>query len=140
MRGIAKDELYSRALQWVNKTYRSGKDVIQSADKDEGVIQGKGVMKLSLPADDWINYTFYIAVKDGRFKYSFSDLYHEGFTEGGPRNGGLLTNEKPDCGGFRMTSKYWKKIKSATGTMVGTLVNDFKENMQRPSITGTDDW
>jgi hypothetical protein len=38
---VSKSELYLTALEWMNKTYKSGKSVIQTADNNGGMIIGK---------------------------------------------------------------------------------------------------
>jgi hypothetical protein len=79
----SKAELYYRAISWVNKTYKSSKDVIQYSDKDVGKIILKPtyfsyVKSLfgSVLIGQW-NYVLTIQVKDNKYKYTFTDFYEE---------------------------------------------------------------
>ncbi|KAF5078477.1 hypothetical protein DSECCO2_140150 [anaerobic digester metagenome] len=81
-----KDELFIRAREWFNETFNSSRDVLQISDKETGELSGKGLMK--------VNYTFnYMGkrnfscdvrfqvslwVRDGRYKYEFTNFFIEG--------------------------------------------------------------
>ena len=70
-----KDELYKLSNEWLAKTFKSSKAVIQYQDKEEGVIVGKGftsVMYLG-PLDTW--FTMTIEIKENRMRITFDDLY-----------------------------------------------------------------
>lgn len=41
--GVSKDELYARALSYFTYNYKSGDDVIQVKDKEQGIVVGKGL-------------------------------------------------------------------------------------------------
>jgi len=80
----SKDQLFSRSREWFAKTYKSANSVIQMEDKESGKIVGKAIMQVYHKAlganfeSGYINYTITIYVKDGRYKYEFSDFYHTG--------------------------------------------------------------
>ncbi len=133
LEGTTKNNLYQRAIEWVNENFKSSKAVIQNSDKEAGSILCKGAMKLQLPAEDWVYFSFNILVKDGKYKYIFKDFSHEGSTEGGERNGGSLQSEKPACGGFRMTTRYWEKIKTATDKEISALIVSLNNKMKQKS-------
>lgn len=45
---VPKDNLYVNALEWINKTFKSGKYVIQTTDKGSGMIIGKANMQRAI--------------------------------------------------------------------------------------------
>lgn len=77
---VSSDELYNRAKRWFVDTYKSGKDVIQLDDKENGEIIGKGFFE-----EMWM-VTFYggqnvnvwqtikVQMKDGRYRYEITDF------------------------------------------------------------------
>lgn len=75
---VGKDELYRRARLWVTTSYNSPKDVIQLDDKEVGTIIVKGIVQTVLhcgvaaAANEY--YTLKIEVKDGKYRYSLSDV------------------------------------------------------------------
>ena len=79
-----KQELFSRAREWFAKTYKSSSKVIQMEDKESGKIIGKALMQvyhkgLGMSFESgYINYTFSIYIKDGKYKYEVTDFYHTG--------------------------------------------------------------
>lgn len=127
-------QLYQRAMEWVNSNFRSGKSAIQSTDKEQGVITGKGNLRLSVSsAYDIVYFTFTIAAKDGRYKYVLKDFFHEGTSDGGPRNAGGLTRETPLCGRGRMTMRYWMKVKVQTDESATRLLSSLEQAMATKS-------
>ena len=133
VKGVDKNALYQRAIEWVNENFKSAKAAIQVADKEAGNIMAKGSMELALPAEDFVSFSLSIMVKDGKYKYIMKDFYHTGRTDGGQRNGGDLANEKPECGGGRMTGRYWGKIKTSTAANAEKLVATLNSKMQTQS-------
>lgn len=76
-----KDELYKRAKRFFFDTYKSGKEVIQLDDKENGEVDGKGNLlvlwkysALAGPTSVRISEMVKIFVKDGRYKYEVSDF------------------------------------------------------------------
>lgn len=80
-----KQNLFSRAREWFAKAYKSSTNVVQMEDKESGKIVGKAVMKAYSYAGSeifsdygYFHYTISIYVKDGRYKYEITDIYHAG--------------------------------------------------------------
>jgi hypothetical protein len=77
------NQLYSNIYEWFAKTYNSANNVIQLNDKENGKIIGKGGFTI-IPIHQWgniktpqtffVNYTLTVQIKDGRFKYDFSNI------------------------------------------------------------------
>lgn len=75
-----KDELYSSAKVMITDMFKSAKDVIQSEDKEAGIIICKGNTKIQGAFNtDLMEFTLKIACKDGRYKI---DLYNITLTIG----------------------------------------------------------
>jgi len=70
-----QSELYSRAREWFAKTYNSSMKVIQMDSKEK--IVGKALTHMR-KYYGYINYTISIYLKDGKYKYEVTDLYHTG--------------------------------------------------------------
>ena len=70
-----KDELYKLSNEWMAKTFKSSKAVIQYQDKEEGIIVGKGVTVVDLvfPVDTW--FTMTIEIKDKKLRVTLEDIY-----------------------------------------------------------------
>lgn len=74
--GVSADDLYSRAKLWAATTYRSAKTVVDLEDRDAGRLMVKGRMTIpyaGLSSMD-IRYQVLVEVKDGRFRYTLTDL------------------------------------------------------------------
>jgi len=77
---IAASELYRRAKKFVAMNYKSAKDVIQYDDPQKGELICKGSVKQSWQSsysdiqDTYVTHTFSIECRDGRYKYSITDL------------------------------------------------------------------
>ena len=78
--GKTKSQLYSSAKIIIADVFRSAKDVIQSDDKESGIMICKGNTKIqNALTTDLMEFTLKIACKDGRYKI---DLYNITLTLG----------------------------------------------------------
>jgi len=70
-----KDELYKLSNEWMVKTFKSPKAVIQYQDKEEGIIVGKGFTSVKYlgNADTW--FTITIEIKDKKMRITLEDIY-----------------------------------------------------------------
>ena len=130
-------QLFDRSKIWLAKTFKSAKDVIQSADAESGQIIGKALFKFSpksfMGSDavkGVINYTIAIYSKDGKYKYVIEDFRHEKF-------GLLTTAEEGDFSlfgsnkGFR--KKTWDDMKAQSEEEAKGLIASLKEAMAKKS-------
>ncbi|MEG1007238.1 MAG: DUF4468 domain-containing protein [Bacteroides sp.] len=149
---VSKDDIYNRAIETFSKIYRDSKDVIQSKDKDAGIIIGKGFVDSSIRTINWASicrnrcwHLIKVEARDGRYKITVtvssvwnetgSDLRH-------PFNG----NE------YRLSDfyPYWKDCKPKNRiTSFDNLkfvyecsmdVMSSIENGINKNITSSDDW
>ena len=145
---VSKDELYIRARNWVNDAFRSAKDVIQISDKETGELAGKGLLYArgelkwlaTYPFKGMINFSFKILLKDGKYKYEFSDFNNTDCDFGHPGaqdfKFGLITTSNT------ASAKYWgysqKKMddalismKASMGEKVKDMIASLKESMNK---------
>jgi hypothetical protein len=135
--GDAK-ELYGRAKLWIARSFNSAKDVIQLDNPDDGIIILKGVIPYDAPAfNPGTNFTgsfhfmLTLEFKDGRYKYMFENLRHMAYKSS--YSGGLLTNEKPECGGMFMTIKAWRTITFTGYEMINQTIDSMTDSMKNSS-------
>jgi hypothetical protein len=77
--GASKDDLYSRAKLWFADAFKSSNYVIQLDDRENGVILGKGTLRIEEPGSmtrptvvkTW-GFTIKVQVREGRYK---AELY-----------------------------------------------------------------
>jgi hypothetical protein len=77
---LNKSELYSNALSWFAKTFKSSNDVIQMKDAESGKIIAKGILNsaptlMGVKGDGACWATITIICKDGKYKYEFTEIY-----------------------------------------------------------------
>jgi len=81
--GVTKDELYARGKAWFATISKSARDVIQTDDKNAGILVGKGSQTVFVPTMLGMSvatkllFTAKLAVKDGRYKYELTDYMFE---------------------------------------------------------------
>ena len=80
--GVKKDILYGRAKLWIANTVKSSNNIIQTDEKDNEVVIGRG----SLDEEDlWNSYTWTftikIQLKDEKYKAEFYDIQKKSVTK-----------------------------------------------------------
>lgn len=137
-KGITKDKLYEKAQEWIVKTFKHSKNVVQLADKEIGKIMLKGTFDYNPPkfagggmggVEGYIAFNMSINFKDDKFRYIITDFEHK------PNNSpscGILTNEEePPFVKYRSSAKraqvLWadmKKEATAQGIILGTTLEE----------------
>lgn len=81
---VGKVVLFSTINDWFATNFKSANDVIQMADKEAGIIIGKGTFEYSygqklsyICYSGYINFTIKVYVKDNRYKVEFLNFNHE---------------------------------------------------------------
>ena len=81
---VSKDILYYNARLWFMNTFKDSKAVLEIDDKVNYVIAGKGVLRYEprvFSGSDgirgFINFSVFIYIKDGKYKYEITNFYHE---------------------------------------------------------------
>lgn len=135
-----KSDLFLSSLEWVNKTYKSGKSVIQTTDKEGGLIIGKGVSQMLIYNNGgfkkdggYFSYTFSIFCKDNRLKYIIDNItYNKGemvlsagadLGEDFPHNWtGLIGNNK-------QTRREWKSFQKQADAEFSIIIANLKSHV-----------
>jgi len=154
---IKADELFKRAKDWIVTNLVTSNDVLQVVDKENGMLLGKGeiiykpdtfMSKATLTGT--IRFVVKILVKDGRYKYTFTDFTHIGtavtirnaiwgYKEPLQLSYGLLTNAEKAPDGAEYRTSVWKHMKEVSAETANNLINSLTINMGRP-VTGNNDW
>ncbi len=145
----AKD-LYSRARLMIAKLYKSSNSVTQLNDDATNTLVIKPLFSVKamqpngfgIPSFDGgvVHYTVTIMCKDGRYKYTIDDMYHDGAVSSGC-TGGALSNEKPSCMGAGAYKSWWKKTKEEADAYAKELIATIKTEMAAPKAgSGKQDW
>ena len=137
---INKITFYQRARSWTNDAFKNIKNVIQIDDKETGEIAGKGTFDAIITwnalgkrtATTTVNFKFQILVKDGRYKYIFTDFTEKGFY------GYLLTSAKENPYttkgvGKKNLDMIWVSLKESTENTMTILINSLKNTMKSKS-------
>jgi len=76
-----KNELYIRAIEWVNANYKNAADVTRRRDAVNGEIEGVHRIQLSFKDKDGntvktklVEYSFSLQFKDGKYRYNFTNF------------------------------------------------------------------
>ena len=154
--GVSQAELFVRAQAWFATTFKCGKCVMQTADKEAGQVIGRGAYEYasatflsSKAISGWVTYTVKVFVKDGRYKYEITDFMHEGSPTASqygsypPFSFGLVTTDEnyPDikyctkgiCG------KNWEKLKKDSEAQAKSLIESLAKAMATPA-SGQNAW
>jgi hypothetical protein len=136
----SKQELYTRARQFVALQFKDSKEVIQMDDKEAGKIICKGTLMpsakaaLGVPVQSYIEFTMTIDLKDNKYRCVLSNFYHNGIVgrTDGFGIGGDLNNEKQKSN-EGLTKKYWGRIKDETKREAQQLLLAMKTAMYQPN-------
>ena len=107
--------------------YKSAKDVIQLDDKENGEIIGKGNFRIRYYSrDPIINHSVSISVKEGRFKYTITDLTYS------DKQGDKFSVENfPNS--WAGKKKLYETVDSEMVSLIATIEKSMKSKT-------TDDW
>ena len=150
--GLKANELYNRALTWIAENYKDSKSVLEVQDKEAGELIGKGALQykgtyyLGSSIGGWVNYELKILVKDGRYKFVFTDFIHTGtYYNTGTVSFGLITTAKecpkskwPNMFGQNMATRAWDDIKNTIQNNMIIAMQSLQKAMNKPA--NKSDW
>jgi len=137
--GASQADLYARAETWIDKTYTTDKVVLANAAAGELVLKGarpvvvrreyEGVLRPSYAGV--VRHTLTIYVKEGRYKYVFTDLSHDAMGTRNVQSGGPLEQSRANLFGYAGLSsqKTWLDIKHDATRDVRNLATSLQEAM-----------
>jgi len=140
---MPKGLLFENAKAWFKSYYQSPR-VIKAEDAMEGTISAKSMFKIkSEPGGEKqggvINYTLNFKIKEGKYKYTITNLRHSDQTEK-IGSGGKLERKEPLCGYKVMKEEQWAGIKKQAKEEVEKLIEAFKKGMEYTSPDESDDF
>ena len=141
-----KDQLFIAAKTWAAESFKNAKEVTQVEDKASGTLILQGhfaadimTMGVRCAACGYTKFQMTILVKEGRYKYTITNLYHDD-PVGKRYIGGELENEKPLCGKMTMYMKQWQSIKKQAFETCTLMVSSLDKKMQQAINTSKEDW
>ncbi|TPE43942.1 DUF4468 domain-containing protein [Pontibacter mangrovi] len=126
---LSKDELFTKAKQWIALNYKSANDVIQLADQENGKIICRGNFSTNLfMKKGWIEHTMILDFKDGKMRYTFTDFVYT----------------SPGSGDYPFESKWAKgyrtKAHAETEANVKGSVASLKDYLAGTAAASDNDW
>jgi hypothetical protein len=82
----------------------------------------------------WLVYTLTMEIKDERYRYRIEKLRHVSNSK--LYDGGMVTNEKPECGTFMMSLKRWQTIQQEALQ----LQRQFEQRLNSTLGASNNDW
>lgn len=122
--GASQAELYARARAWIATAYPQQNARLTREDPASGQLQLQGTQLVQLrtvyegiPRGTYagvVHHSLSIYVKDGRFKYIFSDFVHDAQNSPNLRSGGALEQERAHLFGYAGlgSQKPWQDLKA----------------------------
>lgn len=138
---VTADELYSRAILWYTQTFKSAKAAMELSDRATGVIVSDPDANFpayfvkkngTRVADGWVTFSLKIQCKDGRFKYTLTNLEHKG----GSCPGGVLEKESTMC----FWKNLWTSLKDEANTSATALIQSLSKSMASRAAADGGDW
>ena len=138
---ISKDQLFNNGRDWFNSTFKSSKDVLQIIDKESGQLAGKGILGGTFTINYFgshsedlnCHFNVDLRVKDGKYKYTFSNFSSETYFP-------ILTSssESPKINMISQErSNEWYSIyKTTVNEQMKGIIKSLKISMQKRSDDG----
>lgn len=146
---VGKARIYAELINWISENYKSPEQVIQISDKENGIINLRGIIEYSpkkithLCYGGFISYAILFHIKENRFKVELTNFTHS-VKPGNSQSCELGLITKADVVSEKGIQKAannqnWNDIKN--------LISDFSfgimENIQKSvikSLQSSDNW
>jgi len=142
---VNRETLYLRVKNWIDSTYTSAKSVLQTDNRDSGLVILKAAFIVHVTDGfdrDGGNVTYLLSIqcKDGRYKLSLSDfIHHHGTSDLG--DGGDLNRPKANCSPLNLPKYYWHQIKDQAAERRNKLIASVKSMLgSTPQTVKPDNW
>ena len=139
-----KSQLYSGTKLFIAETWKSAQDVIQSDDKESGVILIKAQSLQTLPSMPvrWIfNYTIKFMVKDNKCRIVVERIHCSSAKAGHyewPRMPVLDTYPESGLWNTGLSKKRYLKLMYSLKNELQSIVDNYVSHLQKPAII--DEW
>lgn len=157
---IKKDKLYQQVKQWFSESFVSSKNVIDNADKDEGVIFGHVTITMKNETYGYVDFNIEVRCKNGKVKYILNNFMQKdayivnafgGIPTGANRPqysiGSLAQKDLPEKLGYNQTGRskkgreeMWRIVKNTSKFTAYNLIQSLKANLNKESIKEKDAW
>lgn len=138
---MKQSDLFVLARKWFSEVFKNPKNVLDIEDKERGELAGKSVIQYTSngsasATNGYINFNVSILVKDGRYKYEFTDFVHIGSFDIWSFD--LITTDE-DCPykkgsalySKKSTNEMWKDIKFQIDETIKPLISSLKDAMSK---------
>ncbi len=134
-------DIYSALKVFISKNFKSSKAVIDSEDKDTGIIEGNAIMPIRGDMSEGatlygdmgeVTFKMSFRVKDGKYKCTFYNFVHkwEVGTSRANWGGGPLERDTPQFGGvFGMPNTTWYNIRQKLDANIKDLGENLKTSI-----------
>ncbi len=131
------DDLYVRALSWINEEFKNAADVTKIRDRSNGII--KGIYRFKIYNDDKntkiqagvIEYSFILEFKEGRYRYIFTEFLLKQLSRQGAEM--FMNKDDPDY------NPTWDNYLMQIDNYTSNLINRLKGAM-KPEAKADDTW
>jgi len=134
-----KKELFEKGVLWAVNNFQDPQDAIEVANKDIGLIVGKGSVDIDPTGSGiketihesqagYVQFTYHLRIKDRRFKYELYGLSHKA-----KKAGGKLSHKEPDCRWHAMSKGTWQSIKDKAHEKLDRVAKTLKALMKGES-------
>jgi hypothetical protein len=157
---ISKDLIYQKVKQWFSEAFVSSKNVIDNADKEEGVIFGHASISFSNSTYGYVGFNIEVRCKNGKVKYLINDFLHKdacvvnayGSCGSGSYYslysiGSLTPDELPEYFTYKKTGrsksgrdKMWQTIQDDSKINTFNLIQSLKKALDKDAIKEKDNW
>lgn len=144
--GVPASELFARAKKWTATSFVSAKDVTQMADNNTVVIKAKHLYDAQ-SAHHILDYTLTIECRDGRYKWTVSQITYSCMWMTNPRvfDFGPLTDAETNRAhssffGGKKCDSYWKMAQDEAAAAKDVLVGSLFSAMSVAPASAEDDW
>ena len=144
---LTKKQLFDNARIFLNKTFVKSQEVINIEDKEQGLIAGKGIIRveekapLNKVAIHDFRFTIEIRVKEGRYKYTLTDFVHEqkvGFSMGLITDSETYTGNRPLGFSKKLANNLYIKRKDTIIREAKIFIDSLKNSMTDTANTNSD--
>jgi hypothetical protein len=137
--------LYNRAKHFFANNFKNAKDVTVVDDASAKKITVKKMLPITMASEKGDKSPFGVLLvtttiesRDGRYKYSIKDLYHEHYRDGINLSGGKLENDSPVA---VLSKDAFNKVKLSSEEQVMKYLMTLKINMQTDATKSVQkDW
>jgi hypothetical protein len=130
-----QDQLYTRAFEWVAKQYPAAGNALVDKEKGRITVQGTTHPRYNGNEFGTVSHTFTIYVKNGKYKYDFTNFRHDyrgAGAQGGDASLGPFENETPRKMVMMsgLLHRVWNSIRNDTDSQIKALIADLDHYMK----------